>query len=84
MGDTNNADVTGFCLFTAETKHKKHCKLHFICFGQDEQCLYSDNFFTLRSRHHKTWIHIMFLAIQVCFKARHHSQLMYNAIFTAL
>ena len=47
-----------------ERKGKKHAKLHFACQGRGDHCLYKTTFYTLKSRHPRTWIHLMFLALQ--------------------
>ena len=47
-----------------ERKGKKHAKLHFACQGRGEHCLYKTTFYTMKSRHPRTWIHLMFMALQ--------------------
>jgi len=47
-----------------ERKGKKHAKLHFACQGRGEHCLYKVTFYTMKSRHPRPWIHLMFLALQ--------------------
>jgi len=47
-----------------ERKGKKHAKLHFACQGRAEHCLYKTTFYTMKSRHPRTWIHLMFMALQ--------------------
>ena len=68
-GTSSSYDVTKrirhALLCCLESRQKKLVRLHFICFGQDEQCLYSASFFTMKTKLAKTWIHLMFLAVQV-------------------
>ncbi|KAK3105302.1 hypothetical protein FSP39_021942 [Pinctada imbricata] len=45
-------------------KHRRYIRLNFLCGAQGEQCLYSKIFFTFNTKVPKTWIHLMFLAIQ--------------------
>ena len=47
-----------------ERKGKKHAKLHFACQGRGDHCLYKTTFYTMKSRHPRSWIHLMFLALQ--------------------
>ena len=47
-----------------ERKGKKHAKLHFACQGRGEHCLYKTTFYPMKSRHARTWIHLMFMALQ--------------------
>ena len=47
-----------------ERKGRKHAKLHFACQGRGDHCLYKTTFYTMKSRHPKSWIHLMFLALQ--------------------
>jgi len=47
-----------------ERKGKKHAKLHFACQGRGDHCLYKTTFYTMKSRHPRTWIHLMFMALQ--------------------
>ena len=49
-----------------ERKGRKFAKLHFACQGRTgEHCLYKSTFYTLKTRNPRTWIHLMFLALQV-------------------
>ena len=51
-----------------ERKGRKHAKLHFGCHagpGLEEHCLYKATFYALKTRSPRTWIHLMFLALQV-------------------
>ena len=51
-----------------ERKGRKHAKLHFGCHagaGLEEHCLYKSTFYALKTRSPRTWIHFMFLALQV-------------------
>ncbi len=52
-----------------ERKGRKHAKLHFGCqagqAGLEEHCLYKSTFYALKTRCPRTWIHLMFLALQV-------------------
>ena len=45
---------------------RKHAKLHFGCQGRsnEEHCLYKSTFYALKTRCPRTWIHLMFLALQ--------------------
>ncbi|KAK2186456.1 hypothetical protein NP493_199g02041 [Ridgeia piscesae] len=43
---------------------KKYCRLHFICMGRGDHCLYDHTFFTTKTKHSRIWIHVMFLAVQ--------------------
>lgn len=52
-----------------EKRQKKIAKLHFACQTRGQHCLYSRTLFTMRTRNPRTWIHIMFLALQA--KASH-------------
>jgi len=49
-----------------ERKGRKHAKLHFGCQGRvnEEHCLYKATFYALKTRCPRTWIHLMFLALQ--------------------
>ncbi|RXG68498.1 Protein melted [Armadillidium vulgare] len=47
-----------------ERKNKKHAKLYFACQGKGEHCLYSKQFFSMKTRNPRIWIHLMFLALQ--------------------
>lgn len=51
-----------------ERRHKKSAKLHFACQARGQHCLYSKTFFTMRTRNPRIWIHLMFIALQVCIK----------------
>ena len=44
---------------------KKYCRLHFICMGRGDHCLYDQTFFTNKTKHPRIWMHVMFLAVQV-------------------
>ena len=49
-----------------ERKGRKFAKLHFACQGRTgEHCLYKTSFYTMKTRNPRTWIHLMFLALQV-------------------
>lgn len=48
-----------------ERRAKKLAKLHFACQGRGEHCLYKRTFFTMKTRNPRTWIHLMFLTLQV-------------------
>ena len=50
-----------------ERRSKKHAKVHFTCQGKSEYCLYGKSLFALKTKHPRLWIHLMFLALQVCF-----------------
>ncbi|XP_064611222.1 ventricular zone-expressed PH domain-containing protein homolog 1-like isoform X2 [Liolophura sinensis] len=45
-------------------RHKRYVKLNFLCVKQGDQCLYSQIYFSMDTKNPKTWIHLMFLAIQ--------------------
>lgn len=47
-----------------ERRAKKFAKLHFACQARQEHCLYAKTFFSMRTRHAKVWIHLMFLDLQ--------------------
>ncbi|XP_054159011.1 ventricular zone-expressed PH domain-containing protein homolog 1-like [Oppia nitens] len=47
-----------------ERKAKKVAKLHFVCQGKGEHCLYSKTYFIMKTRNARIWIHLMFLALQ--------------------
>lgn len=47
-----------------ERRAKKFAKLHFACQARADHCLYSKTFFSMRTRHAKVWIHLMFLDLQ--------------------
>lgn len=47
-----------------ERRAKKFAKLHFACQARAAHCLYSKTFFSMRTRHAKVWIHLMFLDLQ--------------------
>lgn len=47
-----------------ERRAKKFAKLHFACQARGAHCLYSKTFFSMRTRHAKVWIHLMFLDLQ--------------------
>lgn len=47
-----------------ERKSKKVAKLHFVCQGKGEHCLYSKTYFIMKTRNARIWIHLMFLALQ--------------------
>lgn len=47
-----------------ERRAKKFAKLHFACQARGPHCLYSKTFFSMRTRHAKVWIHLMFLDLQ--------------------
>jgi len=47
-----------------ERKSKKLAKLHFVCQGKGNHCLYYKTFFTMKTRNARIWIHLMFLALQ--------------------
>lgn len=51
--------------FISDGKHKKFVQLSFLCGGQGDQCLYGSACFTLNTKIPKTWIHLMFLTVQV-------------------
>ena len=49
-----------------ERKGRKFAKLHFACQGRTgEYCLYKATFYSMKTRNPRTWIHLMFLALQV-------------------
>ncbi len=56
--------------FISESKHRRRCRLQFICSGQSDHCLYSHSFFPIQTKNPRIWIHIMFLAIQVYIKGK--------------
>ncbi|XP_029634278.1 protein melted [Octopus sinensis] len=46
-------------------RHKRYVKLNFVCSShRGDECLYSNNCFVLITHIPKTWIHLMFLALQ--------------------
>ncbi|XP_060066450.1 protein melted-like [Ylistrum balloti] len=45
-------------------RHKRYIRLNFLCGGQGDQCLYGNTYFSLNTKVPKTWIHVMFLAVQ--------------------
>lgn len=45
-------------------RHKRYVRLNFQCGINGKQCLYGKLFFTLNTKLPKTWIHLMFLAVQ--------------------
>lgn len=47
-----------------ERRAKKFAKLHFACQARSAHCLYSKTFFSMRTRHARVWIHLMFLDLQ--------------------
>lgn len=47
-----------------ERRAKKFAKLHFACQARGNHCLYSKTFFSMRTRHARVWIHLMFLDLQ--------------------
>lgn len=47
-----------------ERRGKKFAKLHFACQARGAHCLYSKTFFSMRTRHGRFWIHLMFLDLQ--------------------
>ena len=47
-----------------ERKSKKVAKLHFVCQGKGDHCLYSKTYFVMKTRNARIWIHLMFLALQ--------------------
>lgn len=51
-------------MYHLERRAKKTAKLHFACEGRGEHCLYNRGLFTVRTRHPRVWIHLMFLALQ--------------------
>ncbi len=51
-----------------ERKGRKSAKLHFACQGRSgDHCLYRATFYTMKTRHPRPWIHLMFLALQVLY-----------------
>lgn len=51
-----------------ERKGRKFAKLHFACQGRTgEYCLYKSSFYTMKTRNPRSWIHLMFLALQVSY-----------------
>jgi len=48
-----------------ERKGRRFAKLHFACQGRSgEHCLYNSTFYTIKTRNPRTYIHLMFLALQ--------------------
>lgn len=47
-----------------ERRAKKFAKLHFACQKRGAHCLYCKTFFSMRTRHARVWIHLMFLDLQ--------------------
>ncbi|KAL4221293.1 sensory organ morphogenesis [Mactra antiquata] len=45
-------------------RHKRYVRLNFQCGINGKHCLYGKQFFTLNTKLPKTWIHLMFLAVQ--------------------
>ena len=56
-----------------EKRQKKSAKLHFACQGGGQHCLYNKTYFTMRTRNPRTWIHLMFISLQVCAKKKKNS-----------
>ena len=46
-------------------RHKRYVRLNFHCGINGRHCLYGKQFFILNTKLPKTWIHLMFLAVQV-------------------
>ncbi|XP_052760990.1 protein melted-like [Mya arenaria] len=46
-------------------RHKRYVRLNFQCGIKGTNCLYGKQFFILNTKLPKTWIHLMFLAVQV-------------------
>lgn len=44
--------------------HKTNCILNFACATQTDNCLYNSTCFSFRTKNARTWIHLIFLAIQ--------------------
>jgi len=59
------AQLTLCCCVHLVIGSKKYCRLHFICMGRGDHCLYDHTFFTTKTKHSRIWIHVMFLAVQV-------------------
>ena len=53
--------------FISDGRHKRYVRLNFQCGINGKQCLYGKLFFTLNTKLPKTWIHLMFLAVQVLY-----------------
>lgn len=45
-------------------RHKRYVRLNFQCGINGKHCLYGKQYFTLNTKLPKTWIHLMFLAVQ--------------------
>ena len=45
-------------------RHRQYIRLFFLCGDQKEKCIYGNSYFSLDTKVPKTWIHLMFLAIQ--------------------
>ncbi|WAR14927.1 MELT-like protein, partial [Mya arenaria] len=46
-------------------RHKRYVRLNFQCGIKGTNCLYGKQFFILNTKLPKTWIHLMFLAVQI-------------------
>ena len=54
-----------FIYFFSDGRHRQYIRLFFLCGDQKEKCIYGNSYFSLDTKVPKTWIHLMFLAIQV-------------------
>ncbi|CAH1775829.1 unnamed protein product [Owenia fusiformis] len=52
------------CVVEENKHHKRYLKLSFNCSMSRPECLYSQNYFIMRSKLPKLWIHLKFLALQ--------------------
>ncbi|WAR14779.1 MELT-like protein [Mya arenaria] len=50
--------------FISNGRHKRYVRLNFQCGIKGTNCLYGKQFFILNTKLPKTWIHLMFLAVQ--------------------
>ncbi|KAH9415028.1 Pleckstrin y domain [Dermatophagoides pteronyssinus] len=47
-----------------EKRSKKIAKIYFACQAKGEHCLYTRNYFVMKTKNARVWIHLMFLALQ--------------------
>lgn len=53
------------CTIDEEGRSKKLAKIYFACQARGAHCLYSKSLFEVKTRNPRTWIHLMFLDMQV-------------------
>jgi len=51
--------------YITDGRHKRYVRLNFQCGINGPSCLYGKQFFVINTKLPKTWIHLMFLAVQV-------------------